>query len=102
MSHHPHLHPLAQAAADNDSMAEEVGVEDAIGRIGLNVEDVRNVAEQRALRVILLRRGQALPRKLEGVPISANERVEMLFLTALYMDGISIGWRGRELSSPTD
>jgi hypothetical protein len=91
--HHEHLNALARAAADNDSIAEERGMEAAAEVVGLNPEDVFHVAEQRALRAVLTSRGKPLPGSKEFVALTRAEMVDVAILTALSMDGIVIGWR---------
>lgn len=105
---HEHLHHLAQAAADNDSMAEEGGIQMALTRLGLNVEDVFYVAEQRALRAVMVESGR-LPElqrahrsgsvRPQGFAMSAMEKRKMMLYQAMYADAIAIGWRAKELSS---
>lgn len=104
---HEHLHPLAQAAADNDSMAEEGGIPMALTRIGLSVEDVMYVAEQRALRAVMVESGR-LPElqrahregsvRPQGFKLSNLERHRMVLYQAMYADAIAIGWRANDLS----
>ena len=104
---HEHLHHLAQAASDNDSMAEEIGLEGAVARVGLNVEDVRQVAEQRALRAVMVESGR-LPElqrahrqasnRPQGFALSRMERHKLAIYTAMYMDAITLGWRANDLA----
>lgn len=104
---HEHLHHLAQAAADNDAMAEEGGIPMALQRLGLNVEDVMHVAEQRALRAVMVESGR-LPElqrahrmgsvRPQGFKLSRLEQHKMTIYTAMSADAIAIGWRAKELS----
>lgn len=108
---HEHLHHLAQAAGDNDSLAEEGGIHMALTRLDLDVEDVGYVAEQRALRAVMAesgripelqrahRSGSARP---QSFALSAMEKRKLVLYAAMYMDGIAIGWRAHQLSSPAD
>lgn len=92
---HEHLRALAQAAADNDAVAEERGLEAALTDLGLDAPDVMSIAEQRAMRLVLTRAGKPLPGSAEFVPLTRDEMADVVTLTVCCMDGIAIGWRAR-------
>lgn len=94
---HPSLYALAEAAADNDALAEEHGVERVVSDLGLNLDDLVYIAEQRALRAVLMRSGRLdeLPRSNnpKDVALNEGERAEMAALIPVYLDGITLGAR---------
>jgi hypothetical protein len=51
-------HPLGQAARYNDADAEEHGLVKACAMLGLHLPDVMYIAEQRAIRVVMLSSGR--------------------------------------------
>jgi len=95
----------AQAARFGDRLAEEQGIEAAVDAEGINIAELAHCAEQRALRALLKETGRhaelwairatGIPFE---VPLDHGERLRLTFLTALYMDGLYIGWRARELA----
>jgi hypothetical protein len=96
------LQRLARAAADNDAVTEERGLEAAVAQLGLDVEDVVHVAEQRALRAVMLESGRAAELALahangsqrpQGFALSEAEQIRMWHYAAMYADGIAIGVR---------
>lgn len=101
-------HPLTEAARNNDAIAEEQGFEKAIQHLGLNVEAVMHIARQRAMRlVILVMRGPIVLKELntgrpEVVRLSDDEEAMVQTLTLGLLDGIVIGWRGREIDIDND
>lgn len=92
---HQHLHALARAAADNDAVSEERGPTAALSDVGLDIEDVMAVSEQRAIRAYLQMQGRPIPQSAEFVALSQLDKLSVMHLTALVMDGIAIGWRAR-------
>jgi len=83
---------LSEAARYNDAMAEEHTLESVIMNMNLHPDEVHHVASQRALRVILMLRGEIGDiTKQNNVRLSGEERELMLTLTAVAMDGIAIG-----------
>ncbi len=97
-------HPLTEAARNNDAIAEEVGLGKAIQTFGLNMAALFHVAEQRALRLTLLTsRGEAAMREVTSsikpmpVALTADEEALSKRFTIALLDGICIGWRGREI-----
>jgi hypothetical protein len=96
LDRHGSLYGLAQAAADNDAVAEERGLEGALRDLGMSVEDVRYVAEQRALRAVLAFGGRANELgspELKAVALTEEERKQMDVLTVSNMDAIALGVR---------
>jgi hypothetical protein len=106
LDRHGSLYGLAQAASDGDDIAEERGVEAAVRDLGLSFEDTRYVAEQRALRAVLIFGGRADELQMnEGdfraVELTERERDQMKLLTAAYLDGIALGVRfGQRRAAP--
>lgn len=99
-------HPLARAARDNDAEAD--GGRDILaisGDLGLDGDSLRHMAEQRALRVLLVRHGRAdeMERLNAGetfpVSLSGEESGELTMFTAMYIDAITIGWRACKLDA---
>ena len=89
-------------------MAEEIGVAGALARIGLNVEDVMHLAEQRALRAVMVESGRVAEmqaahahgsQRPQGFSLSAAEKERQMFYMTIYVDAIALGWRAKELSS---
>lgn len=99
-------HPLAEAARYNDAAAEEHGFQEAVGQLGLDLEAVSYVAQQRALRAVLyLTRGPDAMEQYRDkpipfvIPLSQIERDHAQQLTAVLIDGIGIGWKAAQLTS---
>lgn len=97
----------AQAARFGDALAEEAGIEHATEAEGIEIEELAHCAEQRALRAVLKIRGrhhELWVIQSTGIPfpvaLSADEREMLTSVTALYMDGLYIGWKARGLSGP--
>lgn len=102
-------HPLAEAARNSNSMAEERGLEETIKWAGMNLDagQLAYLAEQRAYRAIAASLGFNLG--AQGDQELDNVLVAMIHSTALwqefgpilmsaYMDGITIGWVGRRIA----
>lgn len=91
-------HPLAIAARETNEWAEE-GIEAACKKLGLKVEDVYYVAEQRAYRVLYAMRGINLtvtaPLELKLQPEDVELMVKVII--PAYMDGLAIGWRAQQI-----
>ena len=98
-----HLHALTEAARSNDALAEEHGMAGASRIIGIELDDVVHMAEQRAMRAMLLKfRGKeelAAMSQVDAtlVTVTEEEDAYMTGLIALYMDGIYLGWRAHEI-----
>jgi hypothetical protein len=104
---HDSLQRLARAGADNDAIAEERGLEAAIGELELDAEDVKHVAEQRALRAVMVESGRAGElaiahahgsNRAQGFSLSTAEKARLVFYTAVYMDGIALGLRAERIA----
>lgn len=107
MSSHPNVSALDRAAADNDALAEEYGIERVVGDLGINLPDLRYIAEQRALRAVLVRHGRIADLKRynearhpKGVLLTDEERAEIDALIPVYMDGITLGARWAQRRMP--
>lgn len=93
-------HPLMEAARYNDAQAEEAGVKHAIEALGLTWDDVMYVAEQRALRIVLLQRGDgSLEAAAGGQPFTLddNDRAAMRVVALASLDGIALGWNAARI-----
>lgn len=97
------LAALKEAARNNDAIAEEHGLVEAAKRIGIDLEALMHVADQRALRAtIAMSRGEKAMRsfaasKVTFVPMNPDELALHQTLTAVFMDGITLGWRAKEI-----
>jgi hypothetical protein len=98
-------HPLTEAARNMDAIAEEHGLHRTIEELGLNLGAIVHVASQRALRlVILTSRGEAALKSLntgrhEPVPLTPGENAMMERFTLAVLDGLVIGWKGRDIDN---
>lgn len=99
-------HPLAEAARFSDAQAEEAeSPRVPIEQIGMDFEAVSYLAEQRAIRAFLAKHGRmeemrqanAITR-FSFMHFNVQEQEEIAWLTALYMDGMTIGWRGYQIT----
>lgn len=97
--------PLIEAARFNDAQAEEIGLPGAAASIGIDLTTLVHVAEQRAMRMMLVKLGRledlaALTRTPEFKPLrfTPEQQEEIAYLTTLYMDGIALGWRAHDLA----
>lgn len=87
------------AGAANDHDSERLGGAGAVlVSLGINVEDMSYVAEQRALRAVLVSSGRLneLGQLLRGpvtIELSEAEQIWLTILTGAYMDGITLGYR---------
>jgi hypothetical protein len=86
---------LAESARYQDALSEEHEFEDYCKLIGVDVEGLQYIANQRALRVAMMIDGID-PRTMsrtEKTPINLSPEAQRLMshLTALSMDGIAIG-----------
>jgi hypothetical protein len=88
---------LGAAASANDELAETEGMQAAVAAAGLDFAELMYVAEQRALRAVVLQfRGQAALEALKDDPIVAlghTERAAQMLYMGMYLDGITIGYR---------
>jgi hypothetical protein len=91
------------AARYGDADAEEHGLLEAIAKAGIDTEALQHLADQRALRNVLMRRPGFTPAMLstttpEMVVLDPLERAAHAAFTAAYYDGLYIGWRARGLA----
>jgi hypothetical protein len=89
-----------QAARYGDADAEEHGLEEAIRKQGIDFEEYRHLADQRALRNVLMRRPGFDPAALDQpslVVLNPMEKTAHVAFMAAYWDGLYIGWRARGL-----
>lgn len=96
----PSMYALAEAAADNDTLAEERGVVGAVQDLGMSMADLRYVAGQRALRAVLVQNGRIddlarynREKHPKAIQTSAEERRQIAALIPTYIDGMTIGAR---------
>ena len=93
-------HPLMEAARYNDAQAQEGGVKHALERLGLTWDDAMYVAEQRALRVVLMQRGDgSLEAAVSGQPfrLEHSDEAAMRFIALASLDGIALGWNAARI-----
>jgi hypothetical protein len=88
-------HPLGLAARYNDAECEEKGFPAVFVTLGLEMQDVLYISEQRALRVLT---GEMDTTKPIPVRLSEKQQREMVTLQSCVLDGIVIGWRGHQIS----
>lgn len=95
-------HPLSIAARELDDLSEQTHLPDVVDSIGLKADDLMYVAQQRALRCVLL-----LVRKIplghirnikttQIYKLSAYELHLYHMFTACVMDGLAIGWSAQQ------
>lgn len=92
-------HSLLMAARYNDAETEDHTLSEALAHHELKIEEVEYVAEQRALRIVLMQRPggfQFDPTQPVPVELSDAEQNMLDALVPLYIDGIFLGWRARE------
>lgn len=86
---------LARAAADNDFAAERLGDTPSVLRdLRLDSDGIDQIAEQRALRIILIQRGEseevrrlAHAGEFKTFQLSDAEEMRLLLLQLAWMDG---------------
>lgn len=61
-----------------------------------NKEDVEYVADQRALRVVLLVGGRSIPTKAEPIPLTGAESDMIKHLTKVWIEGFHYGRRSHK------
>jgi hypothetical protein len=105
----PPDHPLAKAARETNDYTEAHGLKATVDWLGLGatVDQLRYLAEQRALRAAA---AHYLGYNMGHKPQQDEQVCQMLImtdqwkkaatlLTAAYMDGIAIGYRGKEIAN---
>jgi hypothetical protein len=103
----PPDHALAKAARDTNNYSEAHGLKGTVDWLGmdLTVDQLRYLAEQRALRAFAAR---YLGYNMGHNPVVDEQVAQMLvkteqwlkhaaFIIAAYMDGFAIGWRGGQI-----
>jgi hypothetical protein len=89
-------HPLGLAARYNDAECEEKGFQEVFPSLGLKLEDVLYVSEQRALRVLTGVSDTSKTIPLPKMDITGTQR--LVTLQSCVLDGIVIGWRAYRIS----
>jgi hypothetical protein len=108
----PKDHPLTEAARIVNAYSEEQGLEATIAwlRINASAGEIAYLGEQRALRAVAaaglglnMHEGTPLDehvaRTIVGTPLWRDMR---MLLVGCYMDGIAIGWKGRQLADAAE
>ena len=99
-------HPLTQAARLSDDLSE-IDIESSIRQAGLEPEDLAYVAEQRALRYVLICVRKMSPdqfRELnklgryQAFKLSEYELYLLRMFISCEMDGLMVGWRGHQIA----
>ena len=96
-------HPLAKAARMNDDAARAAksDIEKVVESLGMDLEALKYVAEQRALRAVLIQGERELPpfwTEKINVHLEPYEVTLLGIYTAFYLDAIAIGWRARGIA----
>lgn len=93
---------LHRSAADLDALEAEYGLQECAHRLGLDLNSLRRIGEQRALRTVIgMTRGfEALEplRDGHGIEVDLDEREQELLLAArvAHLDGMTLGWRAAQ------
>lgn len=87
---------LAEAARNNDAVAEEHGVKDYCERNNIDIDGLAHVAEQRAMRALAIFVDHRSPEMFQTnkrfpLPLSATARKLLPMVSSIAMDGICIG-----------
>jgi hypothetical protein len=93
--------PWPAAARYCNDMAEMFGVEATLERLGIDVPTYLYLAEQRALRTVLVSSGrtaEAMSDTIEPVALRLDEQAALVMFQAAVMDALAIGWKARELA----
>lgn len=103
----PSDHPLSKASREVNDYAEAHGLKGTVDWLGMDitVDQLRYLGEQRTLRALSAR---YLGWNMGKNPVMDEQVAQMLvktdqwkklstIVTAAYMDGIAIGWRGAKL-----
>lgn len=94
-------HPLLEAARYNDAFCEEHGLLPMIERGGLVPDEVMYVAQQRALRVVLIE-SHRLEETMNvtqatRIELTPEENAKLLNYIPIYLDAIMLGWKANQL-----
>lgn len=93
---------FARAAFDNDVMANEYEFRTLFDRFDTTVDDVMNIADQRALRAVIIRRGmeeaqrihdQAFGKTFSLEQLTDDEKSIFNILVATWVDGALTAFR---------
>lgn len=97
-------HPLTEAARYNDAQAEEIGIMETVNANGLDPIAVVYIAQQRALRLVMLNNYgiealEDLVRQNAKQELNLTERDRQMIedIAIAFVDGIMIGWRGHAI-----
>lgn len=90
---------LAAAASRNDEIAETQGLEAALMDLGLDRDGAIYVAEQRALRAVVVQtrgvEGLEAMQANGSIQLTTPEKAMQTYYTSMYLDGIALGYRAR-------
>lgn len=91
-----------EASRYADALAGEGGLEHAAELASVEISELVYVAEQRALRALLVqtgRLGEVDVRNLSAVALSPQERRWLRLATVVALDGLFIGWLAHKLAT---
>lgn len=99
--------PFVEAVVHNDAHASESGnAKEVVAHLGIDFDALHFVAEQRALRAVLLTTGRLKGLQQTADPINVRlspvEQELMTFFKAAYLDALVIGWRARGIADDAD
>ena len=93
------LSTLKEACRENDTSAEQHGVAVAALRLGVNIGDLTYIADQRALRLVLINDGIPMPDKATPIRLTPEQRLRHTRYMAAYVDGIALGLKAASLEA---
>lgn len=85
---------IAAACRAHDNAADMgESMPEILAKRGIDARDAIYVAEQRALRLVLLASGRPMPdpTRMSQVALSASERKMFTQLTVMWLDGLAVG-----------
>jgi hypothetical protein len=82
---------IASSARYLDSQTETRGGDEVLKELGIDWDSLRYVANQRAIRLMLVLSGKKLPTSMKHVKLTAIEEAVVDHLSMASMDGICIG-----------
>lgn len=90
---------LAEAVRYNDARAEEHGFEGVIKQIfGNDVDAVMHVAQQRAMRYVLVTEGREInEQNMRSVLTHPARKAMMISLIPTFLDGLCAGWEAKTI-----
>lgn len=88
---------LSEAVRYNDARAEEHGFDEALRQLGLDdMNAVLHVAQQRAMRMVLVAEGSPINEEtMRSVLAYPARRAMMKSLTSTFLDGLCAGWEAQ-------